>query len=318
MALWLEADRMRSLEVTDKNFENQRDAVKEEKGMRVDNAPYAGAILDFMASVWAGTGYGHPVIGSLADLDAAQTKDVQAFFDRYYTPNNAVMAIVGDVDLAEVKAKVEKYFGDIPRGADRAPFPAVDHTQTKIEEVKEDALARQPLYLMGWKTVPEHHADAPALELLMNVLLRGDSSRITKILKDDKKLVVASLPLGGFGGGRDAGMSAAAFIPVEGKAFEDIKAVVVEQVAQLKKKGITPKELKKLVAQVTVDTVESLSTNNGRAGMIANDGLFYGDPKHVLTQLEKYRAVTAADIKRVANQYLTDNWFVLQVVPKAK
>ncbi len=316
MVLWLESDRMRSLEVTEENFENQRAAVKEEKAMRVDNAPYIGVILDVFADLWKGTGYGHPTIGSLEDLNAAETKDVQAFFDRYYVPNNAVMSIVGDVELEEVKQKVQQYFGDIPRGPDREKFEPVEHVQEKVEIEREDKLARQPLYLIGWKTVPEYHPDAKPLELLVNILLRGDSSRITRILKDEKKLVIASLPIGSLGGGRDAGMASAAFIPVEGASFDEIKKVVVAEVEKVKKRGVSKKELQKAINQLTVDTVEQLATNLGRCIMTAQHELFYDDPKHILTDLEEYRAVKVKDLKRVANKYLTDKWVTVAVMPK--
>lgn len=318
MVLWLESDRMRSLEVTEENFENQRAAVKEEKAMRVDNAPYIGVILDVFSDLWKGTGYGHPTIGSLEDLNAAQTEDVQAFFDRYYVPNNAVMSIVGDVEFDEVKRKVEKYFGDIPRGPDREKFQPIEHVQEKIEIEREDKLARQPLYLIGWKTVPEYHPDAKPLEILLNILLRGDSSRITRILKDEKKLVIASIPISGLGGGRDAGMASAAFIPVEGASFDEIKKVVVEEVEKVKKKGISTKELQKAINQLTVDTVEQLATNLNRALLTAQHQLFYDDPKHILTDLKEYRAVTVKDLKRVADKYLTDKWVTVAVMPKKK
>ncbi len=318
MVLWLESDRMRSLEVTEENFENQRAAVKEERAMRVDNAPYMGVLLDVFADLWKGTGYGHPTIGSVEDLDAAETKDVQAFFNRYYVPNNAVLSIVGDVEVEEVKQKVQQYFGDIPRGPEREKFQPIEHVQEKVEIEREDKLARQPLYLIGWKTVPEYHPDAKPLEILVNILLRGDSSRITRILKDEKKLVLASLPIGGLGGGRDAGMVSAAFIPVEGASFDEIKKVVVAEVEKVKKKGVSRKELQKAINQITVDTVESLDTNLSRALIVAEDELFYGDPKHVLTELDEYRKITVKDLKRVANKYLTDKWITVAVKPAKK
>jgi zinc protease len=317
--LWLEADRMRSLDVTDVTFENQRQAVKEEKAMRVDNVPYAKALLEFFAEAWKGTGYGHTTIGSDADLDAATTADVKAFFDTYYVPNNAVMVIVGDVTVDEVKSKVTTYFGDIPRGTDRTKFEPIPHEQEKFERRIEDPMAQQPLYMIGWKTVPENHADRHAVELLMNILLRGDSSRITKILKDDKKLVVASLPLPSMlSGGRDAGSALAAFIPVQGASFDDIKKVILDEIDQVVKKGIAKKELEKSTNQLTVDTISSLATNNGRAMMIAQGVVAHGDRTYVLTDLQKYQAVTPRDIKRVAAEYLTDKWLVLEIVPPSK
>jgi zinc protease len=316
LGLWLESDRLRSLAITDENFENQRKAVLEEKAMRVDNVPYAKAVLEFFADAWAGTGYGHQSMGTDEDLKAAKTEDVKAFFDKYYVPNNAVMVLVGDVTFDEAKTKVEKYFGDIPRGPDREAFGSVDHTQTKMEKKIPDKLAQQPLYILGWKTVPENHPDRHAVEMLMNILLRGDSSRITKILKDEKKLVIASVPLPSIaGGGRDAGAAFAAFIPVKGAGFDSIKEVVRSEIETLKKKGISAKDLKKAINQVTVDTVEELGTNNGRATQIGVGALFHDDPTWVLTDLQGYRAVKPADIKRVANKYLTDQWMVVEVVP---
>jgi zinc protease len=317
--LWLEADRMRSLDITDQTFENQRQAVKEEKAMRVDNVPYAKALVEFFAEAWKGTGYGHTTIGSDQDLDAATTADVQAFFDTYYVPNNAVMVIVGDVSIEELKPKVEKYFAEIPRGAEREPFEPISHEQAKLEQRIEDPMAQQPLYMIGWKTVPETHADRHAVELLMNILLRGDSSRITKILKDEKKLVVASLPLPSMlSGGRDAGSALAAFIPVQGAGLDDIKKVIVDEIQEVVKKGIAKKELEKATNQLTVDTISSLATNNGRAMLIAQGVIAHRDPTYVLSDLQKYQAVTVRDIKRVAAKYLTDKWLVLEIVPPSK
>lgn len=317
MVLWLEADRLRSLEVTDDNFENQRQAVKEEKAMRYDNRPYLMALRTFFAEAWEGTGYGHPTIGSEADLSAATTDDVQLFFNAYYSPSNAVMTIVGDVDYEEVERKVDQYFGELEPGSERAPRPAIDHSVSRpFARTVEDGLAKQPLYLIGWKTVPRRDADYYAVRILMNVLLRGDSSRITRLLKDERRLVVASIPTDSMGGGIDAGMSVGAFVPMPGAEFGDIKAVVRTEIAKVKNRGVTSKELQKAVNQLVVDVVSDLATNNGRAREIAQGALFYDDPLHALAELERYRRVSAADIKRVANRYLTDDWLTLEIVPK--
>lgn len=315
MVLWLESDRLRSLVITDENFENQRSAVKEERAMRYENQPYALAMSEFRTQLWSGTGYGHTTIGSQVDLTAAKTEDVQAFFDKYYVPNNAVIAIVGDVDAAEVKAKIEKYYGDIPKGEERAERKNADHTQSTYEKRAEDPHARQPLYIVGWKTIPADHPDRPALELLMSMLLRGESSILTKVLTDEKKMVLASIPMGQ-AGGRNAGSDMAGFIPLPGTSFSDIKKVIREEIDQVKKKGVSKRALTKAKNQATVSTVDSLATNNGRAFQIAQGALFEDDPLYVLRDLEKTQEVTAKDIKRVANTYLTDDWFTLEIVPK--
>ncbi len=315
-SLWLESDRLRSLAITDENFENQRNAVKEEKAMRVDNVPYAKAVQDFFAEAWAGTGYGHVGIGTDEDLSAATTADVKAFFDTYYVPNNAVMVLVGDVAAAEVQTKVEKYFGDIPRGNERAAFAPIEHSQKKLEKRFEDKFAQQPLYLVGWKTVAQSHPDRHAVELLMNILLRGDAARITRILVDEKKLAVAALPMpSGSSGGRDAGSAFSAFIPAQGTTFDQIKQVITSEIDGIKKKGIARKDLQKAINQMTADTVMGLATNNGRGMQIAFGALLENNPLFVLSDVEKYRTVTPADIKRVANTYLTGEWMTAEVVP---
>lgn len=318
--LFLESDRLKSLAVTPVNFENQRQAILEEMALRVDNVPYARALREFFAETWAGSGYGHLTIGSKADLNAASTEDVKAFFDKHYVPNKGVIAIVGDVDYEDVKAKVDQYFGDIPRGQDAKPHRAVDHTQGEpIERQVTDKLARQPLYLIGWKTTPRKHEDRHAIDIMMNVLLRGDSSRITKLLKDEKRLVVASVPLpADAAGGEDAGSAVGAFVPASGKTIADIKPVIMAEVAAVRSRGITAKELQKAINQLTVDTVSGLSTNSGRAKRIVEGVIFNDDPTFVFSDLDQYRKVTTADIKRVANTYLTENWLVLEIVPPRK
>ncbi|MEM9453347.1 MAG: pitrilysin family protein [Myxococcota bacterium] len=316
MVLWLESDRLRSLAVTEENFENQREAVKEEKAMRYGNRPYLMALQQFFAEVWSGTGYGHMTIGSDEDLTAASTADVQRFFDTYYVPNNAVMAVVGDIEYDELKREVDRYFGDLAKGPDRPPRPSIDHSMSQpLSRTIEDPLARQPLYVIGWKTVPKRHRDYQAVRILMNVLLRGDSSRITRLLKDERRMVVASISTDSMGGGIDASVSAGAFVPTPGGNFESIQEVVRDEVAKVKRRGISSKELQKAKNQLTVDAVADLATNDGRARDIAQGALFYDDPVHALTALEKYRSVTSKDIKRVANKYLTDRWLTLEIVP---
>ena len=316
LGLWLESDRLRSLEITDANFENQRKAVKEEKNMRMDNVPYSGAIQNWLSDAWKGTGYGHTVIGSLEDLEAAQTPDVQAFFDKYYSPNNAVLVFVGDVDFADLKTKVEKYFGDIKRGPERIPTPpgAIDKSKP-FERSVEDPLAQQALYLLGWHTVGQTNPDRYALDLLGNILLVGESARIPKILQDEKKLVA-------FAGGahfsqRDAGLVFVQAMPLPTSNFDAIKTVIRDEVAKVQKSGISARELQKAINSEIMGTVGTLATNQGRASSIATGALFYNDPKRVLTDLQKYQEVTPADIKRVANEYLGPNWLTLEIKPAA-
>lgn len=315
--LWMEADRMRSLEVSDENFENQRSAVLEELAMRYENAPYAMAFTNFLGDVWQGTIYGHLPIGSKEDLLAASADDAREFFARHYVPNNAVLAIVGDVDPAQVRELVTRHFGDIPAGPAKPPIPPIDHAPTELVRTTVDPLAQQPVYVVGWKTVPEPHPDRPALELLFDILVRGNSSKIAKVLVDEKKLAIAAVPMSS-GGGRDAGSEFAAFVPIPGVPPAQLLGIVREEIAKVKKSGVTTKDLQKAVNQRTVEAIERLATNAARAQAIATGALLEGDPAYVLADLQRYAAVTQADIKRVATQYLGEQTLQLEIQPQPR
>src|SRR2546430_2855650 len=184
LALWAEADRMRSLAITEENFENQRQAVKEERRLRVDNQPYQGAFTDGLTWPFDSTScfpYAHTVIGSMADLDSAKLPDVQAFFDTYYAPNNATLVVVGDFSPIELRRVVNQYFAGVPsHGAPEAPRCDASTAAAKGPQRREvhDAQANLALVMRLYR-IPEHRsADTPALEILSIILGQGESSRL--------------------------------------------------------------------------------------------------------------------------------------------
>src|SRR5436309_6348182 len=183
LALWLEADRMRSLAITEENFENQRQAVKEERRLRIDNQPYQAAFTDGMTWPFDSTTcfpYAHTVIGSMADLDAAKLADVQAFFDTYYAPNNATLVVVGDFVPGQLRTLVNQYFAGVPsHAAPEAPRCDASTAAAKGPQRREvhDAQANLALVMRLYR-IPEHRsADTPALEILNIILGQGESSR---------------------------------------------------------------------------------------------------------------------------------------------
>ena len=317
LVLWGESDRLRDLEITEEAFETQRAAVKSEKNLRIDNVPYAAAIQeDMFGVIFEGTPYQHPVIGSLDDLNAAEVGDVQAFFDKYYMPNNCTMVIVGDVDPAEVKTKVEQYFGDIPkREAPPAPKMAEQKRGRKIDKFVEDDKAKQNIYVVGWPTVGQTHADAPALDLLGNILLGGESARLPKLLQDEKKLVIGA---GGFHlTFMGSGFMLLQAVPKDGVAKTKIQEAVLAEIERMADKGPTDEELAKALNGQLMQTISTLATNAGRAAAVAVGAAYFDDPKHVVSQLDAYRKVTKEDIQRVAKEYVTENWVFYEVGPKA-
>jgi predicted Zn-dependent peptidase len=167
LGLFLESDRMKSLAITKDNLDNQRNAVQEERRLRLDNQPYGKSQERFNEMAYDNFAYKHSVIGSMDDLNAATVDDVAGFFKTYYAPNNAVLSLVGDLDTKTTLAKVEKYFGSIPRQP--APKP-VDLPRKELtaerRETMTDPLARVPQINMGYRIPPATHADWPALSVL--------------------------------------------------------------------------------------------------------------------------------------------------------
>jgi predicted Zn-dependent peptidase len=162
MALWLEAERMENLTVTPENFDREREVVKEERRLRIDNQPYGEAFLtlDTLTADWPP--YDHTVIGSMDDLNAATADDVLAFYERYYVPNNAALVISGDVELEQARELVEEYFGDIPRGPEMQALPEFTPTPRsdgERREVLQDDLANTPIFFAGYNIPPHDHPD---------------------------------------------------------------------------------------------------------------------------------------------------------------
>src|SRR5438876_2881595 len=251
LALWLEADRMRSLAITEENFENQRQAVKEERRLRVDNQPYASAFTDGLTWPFDSATcfpYAHTVIGSMADLDAAKLPDVQAFFDSYYAPNNATLVVVGDFAPSELRSLVNQYFAGAPSHAvPEAPRcdAATTGSAPKRREV-HDAQANLDALLRIYR-IPEHrHADTPALEILNIILGQGESSRLNvSVVRRDKAAVATGAILNPFGSRNGPGVWVAYGIVNQGVSANRMDSLIGIQLDSIRANGITPAELEK-------------------------------------------------------------------------
>ena len=321
LGLWLEADRMRSLAITDTNFENQRETVKEERRLRIDNQPYAGAFIEGLTVPYDSTGcfgYSHSVIGSMTDLNAATTADVKAFFDLHYAPNNATLTVTGDFEPAEAKRLVQQYFGDIPRGAEPPGFECgVQYGSGARRVTWEDALANLPAAFVAYR-VPEHrNEDEPALSLLSTILGGGESSRLNRDLVRDQQVAVqsAAIELSR----RGPGLFVSYAIANQGQTADTLAAALHTVVARIAAEGITPEELEKAKNSFRRDHVFSRQTSMGVAEAVQHYVHFHDAVDEINTDEKKYLAVTAADIQRVVRRYLVpDNSVTLLVVPKGQ
>lgn len=321
MGLWLEADRMRSLAINQTNFENQRETVKEERRFRIDNQPYTGAFLKGVTAPFDPKTcfpYGHELVGSMTDLNAAKTEDVKAFFDLYYTPNNANLTVVGDFDPAEAKQLIRQYFGDIPRAKEPPPvtcdtkFNAGERRETVIDQ-KATLPALLRIYL-----VPEYKSqDHAALELLATILGGGKSSRMNRAIAREAKAALATqVGLDVTGPHRGPSTFAALAIANQGVSTDSLDKLISKEIAKLAADGVTDAELTKAKNSRRADEIFGKQQALNVAESIQSATMYLGNPAAVNTDLDRYMKVTKDDIKRVAQQYLRpDNSTVILIKP---
>jgi predicted Zn-dependent peptidase len=326
LALWLESDRMRSLKITPANLKNQQEAVKEEKRLSIDNQAYWPALLKLDEMIYHNWANAHSTIGSMEDLDAASILDVRKFFATYYAPNNAVLVIAGDFDPASAESLVRKYFGSIPR--QKAP-PAVDVSEpsgvAQQKAAVDDTHAQMPAIAAAWKIPERRSPDFYPLALLKSILLDGDSARLYQRLVKEKS---ASLEVQGYlDARRGPGSVALLTIHKPDVKAEQVERLIEEEIESIKEKGVTADELTKVKNQYRLGRFtgggdggeyESLQTALGRAMALAEFTMFDGDPSLVNTEIGRYLAVTAEQVRAAARKYLrADNRAIIYIQPAA-
>ena len=318
-ALWLEADRMGflldTLDLTKLNA--QRDIVKNERRQGMDNQPYGRAdeILSH-ATYPASHPYSWDVIGSMEDLSAASEDDVKNFFRLYYAPNNAFLSVVGDFDSVQAKAWIAKYFGGIPRGKPIAR-PSVGPVTLPAEKrlVYEDRVQIPRLYVQ-WPTIGQRSDDRFALDLLGPILSGARTARLTKALVYDQQ--AAASVSARQGSNEDVGEFLLVITPRPGHSLTDLEQAADAIIARFKTEGPTAEEMQKATAGQELSFINGLQSNLGKASQLANGAGFFGNPGYYRTYYDRSHAVTAAEVKRVANTYLTGGRVVLSIVPMGK
>jgi len=304
LGLWLEADRMKSLNVNAENFENQRKVVQEEYRMGVSNAAYAPSAIRLQELVYQGYWpYEHDTIGSMADLDGAKIEWVQDFHARYYGPNNAVLTIVGDFEPEAALALCHRYFDGASK-INLTPYkeaPLAEQTSQRTAVMHDDN-ARTPGINYGWAIPPVRAADHYALEVASLLLGNGESSRLYQLLVRDK--AVAQEIDVGTERRRGPDIFTINATLVEGAKVGDVEKLVEGEIKSLATRGPSDAELEKARRQIQSKMIFSLSRNVARAVRLGEYEVFFGDARLLNAELPRYLAVTKEDIKRVTAQYL--------------
>lgn len=306
LALWLEADRMAGLPVTQVNLDNQRAIVIEELQLRVTNSPYGEAIQELFTIPYSYEPYKRRVIGSIEDINAALVDDVKDFHRTYYVPNNATLVVAGDIDFDTTRSLIDDLFAPIPIG-DAPPqlpsFEAIEQDEAEIVTL-EDPLINLPAVLIGYETPPREADDYPAVDLLARILSVGDSSRLAKKLLDTGQAIVADSVVFS---NRGPSLFGVLLLPNMGVEIDVVEQAVYDELRLILDEGVPQEELDKTIAQIQTDKILELETAFSLAESVQAANYYFDDPQAVYTEIERYEAVTSEDIQRIVAEYLEES-----------
>ncbi len=318
LAMWMESERMMHLKVDSIGIETQRGVVKEERRQSLDNRPYGSIIEQTFSHSYKVHPYRWVPIGSFQYIDRATYDEFYQFYKSFYLPNNACLVIAGDIDVEKTKALVNKYYGEIPKGTKEIYRPSVvEPPQTaEVRDTIYDNI-QLPAVIEAYHMPAQGTNDYYALSMLTTLLSGGESSRLTKRLVDKEKIAleVQSFPFDL----EDPSLFLLFGIANFGKSPKDIEASIQDEIQKVRDSLITDNELTKIRNQEETSFIEKNSTEQGKAIELANYHIFFGDTNLINSEINKFMAVTKEDLRRVANQYLTEkNRTVLYYLPKTK
>lgn len=317
LAMELESDRMRNLQLTKKEFSKEVQVVMEERRMRTDDEPRALLYEQLMATVYLSHPYRNPIIGWMNDLQALQVQDAQRWYDNWYAPNNAVLVIAGDVDAEEVFALAQRYYGAIPRRALPLRRDMVDPAQVGVKRIVVKGPAQLPNILMAYHAPtlrdPEAEWKPYALQMLAGVLDGNESARLNQSLVREQQLA-SSVGVSYDAIARGPSQFLLEGTPSEGKTVAELETGLRAQIALLVRDGVSEAELKRVKAQVTASEVyklDSLFYQAMQIGQLESSGM-----NHTFLPLliKKLQAVTAQQVQDVAREFIQDDQLTVAVL----
>ena len=315
--LWMEADRMRSLDVSEENFVSERDVVKEERRMRIENPPFGRLFEVVLDKTFTAHPYRILPIGSMADLNAATIEDVREFHRTYYVPNNATLVVSGDFDADETLGWIEKYFASIPKGqAIPRNVPKEPAQTAERRTVEYDANTPLPAVIFTYHMPEAGHSDLYALQVAANVLSNGQSSRLYRKLVYDQQIALQA-------GGEtivleDPGVFFFFAILQAGKTVEEAETSLAEEAQRLIAEPVPQEELEKAKNQLVAGEVFERQTVQEKGIAIGYASVILKDVSRVDKELAELQKVTAADVQRVAKAYFRpENRTVVHMLPAA-
>ena len=318
LGLWMESERMLHPIINQIGVEIQNEVVKEEKRLRVDNQPYGKFLENVKKNLFRKHPYRWTTIGEMEHLDAATLDEFLAFNKKFYVPNNAVLVVAGDIDIASTKKMVQDYFGDIPRGADIERNYEKDEPITEtISATAYDSNIQIPAVINAYRTPGFSERDSRVLDMISTYLSDGPSSKLYKKLVDEKKM---ALQTGAFNiSQEDYSMYVIFGLPLGDNTLDDLVSEMDEEIIKIQGQLISERDYQKLQNKIENGFVNSNASIEGIANSLARYYMLYDDTNLINTEIDIYRSITREEIKDVANKYLNPNQrLVLEYLPETK
>lgn len=319
LGIYMESERMLHAKIDSTGIATQKEVVKEEKRLRVDNQPYGSVLEKMLKAAYTGTNYEWSPIGSFADIDAATESDFVDFYKTFYVPNNATLSIAGDIDIKETKALITAYFAEIKRGTKDIRRPTITAPELGEGGVRETVFdnIQVPAIIQGYRMPPQGTDDYYAIQMLTTLLSGGQSSRFQKVISDEKQMTLAiqAIPLSL----EDGGVFINFALPNQSFTVEEVEAEIDAQIKLVQDNLIGEREFQKLQNQTENSFISGYGSVQSIAESLANYHVYFGKASLINTEIERYRKVTKEDIQRAAKKYLSDdNKVVLTFRPKAE
>ena len=316
LGLWMEAERLRHPVINQIGVDTQREVVKEEKRLRMDNQPYGGLFNAILTTLFKKHPYKGTVIGSMEDLNSAKLEEFNAFFKKYYIPNNATLVVAGDIKPEQTKKWINEYFGSIPKGTPvTRNFPKETPITQEFEETVYDANIQIPAYIFAYRTPAAKERDAYILNMLGSYLSKGKSSVLYKKLVDNEKkaLAVEAFNLGLV----DHSIFAFFAIPMGNTSKDVLKKDIDAEIKKLQTDLISEEDYQKLQNQVENNFVNANSSVEGIANTLADSYLLKGNTNLINEEINIYRSITREDLRNAARKYLNSNQrAIINYLPK--
>jgi len=313
----MEVDRMSSLSISPEDLKSEKEVVKEERRWRVDNNPMGLLRELMMGTMFKVHPYKWPVIGYMKDIENYDSEKLRFFYNTFYVPNNAVLVLVGDFKTSKVKSLIEDYYGKLPS----KPLPERKYAQEPPQKVQQNAVLRKDVqnssFVVAFQGPKQGEPDMYALDLAASILGSGTSSRLHKRLVYQKQVATSAYAYNY--SLKDAGVFAVGVNMKPGLGTQDALDVVYNEIWKLRNQTVSDKELEKAKTQVIKDVVDNLKTMDGKARALAVNEIVTGSYESLFSDLEKYQAVTAEDIKKAADRYTQQTQrSIITLEPKAK